>query len=100
MKEYAWINELKAIISDYKDGSEEALNGDETERLAYILLQKMDLNEGNITEIEYENNLDVGKSNKKDRFEIYPTTEKQEIELEQFLERSGLDWEFKLEGEV
>ncbi len=52
MLEYG--NELKEIINRYKDGNNEPLDGDETERLANILLAQMDLMEGNITNREYE----------------------------------------------
>jgi len=57
-KDFAWEDELSRIVRDYKEkegyGVEnEALDGDETERLAEILLVKLDLMEGNITEKEY-----------------------------------------------
>ena len=57
-REYAWWKELRKIVNDYKeqegiDPNIEPLDGDETERLAEILLVKIDLMEGNITEDEY-----------------------------------------------
>jgi len=57
-KDFVWEGELLVkIVANYKEkeGYEvnEALDGDETERLAEILLVKLDLMEGNITEKEY-----------------------------------------------
>lgn len=49
------------IIQAYKDGSKEPLDGDETERLAHIILAEMDLIEGNITRDEYEERLELPK---------------------------------------
>ena len=46
------------IIQTYKDGSPEPLDGDETERLAHIVLAEMDLIEGNITNEEYNERLE------------------------------------------
>lgn len=53
LKTVAWSNELYVIIQDYKDGTLDPLDGDETENLAKIIKLKLDLMEGNITEEEY-----------------------------------------------
>lgn len=50
--------EINKIITEYKQGSDEPLDGDEVDKLAYIVRVKMDLHEGNITEKEYDNLLD------------------------------------------
>ena len=57
-KDFVWEGELLVkIVANYKEkeGYEvnEALDGDETERLAGILLIEFDLMEGNITQEEY-----------------------------------------------
>lgn len=52
-KDFAWGTELRKIIDDYKDGSDEPLDGDEAESLVEILRKKINLMEGNITESEY-----------------------------------------------
>ena len=49
---------VRGIIEMYKDGSDEPLDGDETERLAEVVLTEMDLIEGNITEEEYRERLE------------------------------------------
>lgn len=46
-------NELAEIIKKYKDGSEEALDGDEVDVLVGHLKNQINLTEGNITEKEY-----------------------------------------------
>lgn len=49
-----WDNALRQIIQDYKDGSgDEPLDGDSAEALGRILLAKINLMEGNITEEEF-----------------------------------------------
>ncbi|MBU0479068.1 hypothetical protein KKC91_10945 [bacterium] len=57
IKDFAWEEELIKIVADYKEKEgyevDEALDGDETERLAGILLIELDLMEGNITQEEY-----------------------------------------------
>jgi len=50
-----WINLLLPIIEEYKDGSDEPLDGDEVGRLCEIIKAKINLQEGNITQQEYEN---------------------------------------------
>lgn len=41
------------LIEEYKDGTNEPLDGDEVDRLCEIIKAKINLNEGNITEQEY-----------------------------------------------
>jgi len=57
IKDFACDEELIKIVADYKEKEgyevDEALDGDETERLAGILLIELDLMEGNITQEEY-----------------------------------------------
>jgi len=49
-----WIEQLQPIIDEYKHGSDEALDGDEVDRLVKIIKAKINLNEGNITQDEYD----------------------------------------------
>ena len=53
-----WINQLQPIIDEYKDGDDEALDGDEVDRLCDIIKAKINLHEGNLTEAEYNDILD------------------------------------------
>lgn len=48
-----WIEQLQPIIDEYKNGSNEALDGDDVYNLTHILKAKINLQEGNITEQEY-----------------------------------------------
>lgn len=50
-----WIEQLLPIIEEYKGGNDEALDGDDVDRLVDILRAKINLHEGNITEEEYNN---------------------------------------------
>jgi len=52
-----WIDQLLPIIDEYKDGGE-ALDGDEVDDLCGIIHAKINLQEGNITNSEYERILD------------------------------------------
>lgn len=45
--------ELREILKKYKEGNDEALDGDEVERLVKHLRNQLNLIEGNITEDEY-----------------------------------------------
>lgn len=45
---------LQEIITNFKNGDDEPLDGDEVEDLIDILRAKINLHEGNITEEEYE----------------------------------------------
>jgi len=51
--ENAWLKQLKPIITEFKDGADDTLCGDEVDSLVHILKAKINLNEGNITEDEY-----------------------------------------------
>lgn len=54
-----WFEFLTPIIIEYKNGSEdEALDGDDVDRLCEIIKAKINLHEGNITDEEYLNILD------------------------------------------
>ena len=54
-----WIEMLQPIIDEYKDGNlDEALDGDEVDDLCGIIHAKINLQEGNITNAEYERILD------------------------------------------
>ena len=48
-----WIEYLLPIIEEYKDGNNEPLDGDEVDNLLKIIGAKINLQEGNITEQEY-----------------------------------------------
>lgn len=48
-----WTEQLAPIIFEYRDGSDEPLDGDDVDRLVDILRAKINLHEGNITEEEY-----------------------------------------------
>ena len=50
-----WTEQLVPIILEYRDGSDEPLDGDDVDRLVDILRAKINLHEGNITEEEYNN---------------------------------------------
>jgi hypothetical protein len=52
-----WIEQLIPIINEYKDGDNEPLDGDEVDRLCFIIKLKINLHEGNITEEEYNKKL-------------------------------------------
>lgn len=50
----SWIEQLQPIIDEFKDGQPEPLDGDEVEILITIIRAKINLNEGNITQKEYD----------------------------------------------
>ena len=52
-----WIDQLLPIIEEYKDGGE-PLDSDEVDSLCSIIRAKINLQEGNITDAEYERILD------------------------------------------
>jgi hypothetical protein len=60
-REQGWMQFLAPIINEYKEGSDEPLDGDEVERLTEIIRAKINLNEGNITEEECEEILNNSK---------------------------------------
>jgi len=49
-----WIKYLQPIINEYKDGDDEALDGDRVDDLCKIIKAKINLNEGNCTKEEYD----------------------------------------------
>jgi len=51
---FSFADELNSIIKDWKDGSDEPLDGDEVDILTEILRAKLNLIEGNITDKEYD----------------------------------------------
>ena len=54
---------LLQIIEEYKSGSNEPLDGDNTERLSDVIKAKIDLQEGNITHDEYDAIIDNTATN-------------------------------------
>lgn len=54
----SWIKQLLPIIEEYKDGNNEPLDGDEVDDLIEIIRAKINLQEGNMTEEEYNEILD------------------------------------------
>ena len=50
----SWIEQLRPIINDYKDGSHKSLTSQEVERLALIIRLKIDLEEGNVSKKDLE----------------------------------------------
>jgi hypothetical protein len=54
----SWINQLLPIINEFKDGDDEPLDGDAVDVLVNIIRAKINLQEGNITEEEYNKILD------------------------------------------
>ena len=53
-----WIEQLKPIIDEYKDGNDMPLSPDEVERLALIIRFKIDVNQGNVSVEEMQQALD------------------------------------------
>ena len=56
----SWIELLRPIIKDFKKGSNEALSPQEVERLSLIIRFKIDLEEGNLNNIEMEDTVNHG----------------------------------------
>ncbi len=52
--ESSWINQLIPIINEYKDGNDEPLDGDDVDDLCKIIKAEINLQEGNITDEEYD----------------------------------------------
>mgnify|MGYP006452026525 CR=1 FL=1 len=50
----SWIEQLRPIISDFKDGDIKSLSFQEVERLSLIIRLKIDLEEGNISKNDLE----------------------------------------------
>ena len=49
-----WIDQLKPIIKDFKNGSNSPLTPQEVERLSMLIRFKIDLEEGNISNKDLE----------------------------------------------
>ena len=58
----SWIEQLRPIISDFKDGDNESLSLQEVERLSLIIRLKIDLEEGNISKNDLEIALNHGST--------------------------------------
>ena len=56
----SWIELLRPIIKDFKEGCNEALSPQEVERLSLIIRFKIDLEEGNLNNIEMEDTVNHG----------------------------------------
>jgi hypothetical protein len=56
----SWIELLRPIIKDFKEGSNEALSPQEVERLSLIIRFKIDLEEGNFNNIKIEDTINHG----------------------------------------
>ena len=56
----SWIELLRPIIKDFKEGSNEALSPQEVERLSLMIRFKIDLEEGNINEEGMEDTFNYG----------------------------------------
>ena len=56
----SWIEQLRPIIKDFKQGGNESLNPQEVEILSSIIRFKIDLEEGNLNNIEMEDTVDRG----------------------------------------
>ena len=56
----SWIELLRPIIKDFKEGSNEALSPQEVERLSLIIRFKIDLEEGNLNNMEMEDTVNHG----------------------------------------
>ena len=56
----SWIDLLRPIINDFKQGSNESLNPQEVERLSSIIRFKIDLEEGNLNNMEMEDTVNHG----------------------------------------
>ena len=56
----SWIEQLRPIIRDFKEGSNETLSPQEVEILSSIIRFKIDLEEGNLNNIEMEDTVNHG----------------------------------------
>ena len=50
----SWIEQLRPIIKDYKNGNNDPLTPQEVERLAMLIRLKIDIEEGNISNKDLE----------------------------------------------
>ena len=56
----SWIEQLRPIIKDFKNGCNDPLTPQEVERLSLIIRFKIDLEEGNLNNIEMEDTVNHG----------------------------------------
>jgi hypothetical protein len=56
----SWIEQLRPIIKDFKEGNNSPLKPEEVERLSLIIRFKIDLDEGNINEDGMEDTYSFG----------------------------------------
>ena len=56
----SWIELLRPIIKDFKESRNEALSPQDVERLSLIIRFKIDLEEGNLNNIEMEDTVNHG----------------------------------------
>ena len=56
----SWIEQLRPIIKDFKEGNNEPLSLEEVERLSLIIRFKIDLEEGNLNNIKMEDIVNHG----------------------------------------
>ncbi len=56
----SWIEQLRPIISDFKDGDNKFLSFQDVERLSLIIRLKIDSEEGNISKYDLEIALNHG----------------------------------------
>ena len=56
----SWIEQLRPIIKDFKNGSNDPLAPQEVERLSLIIRFKIDLEEGNLNNKEIEDIVNHG----------------------------------------
>jgi hypothetical protein len=54
----SWIDQLRPIIKEYKDGDDSPLTPEEVERIALIIRFKIDKEEGNISAEDIESAMD------------------------------------------
>lgn len=54
----SWIAQLLPIRNEYMDGNDEPMDGDDVDDLVKIIRAKLNLQEGNITEHEYNKIID------------------------------------------
>ena len=56
----SWIEQLRPIIKDFKNGSNDPLTPQEVERLSFMIRFKIDLEEGNLNNKEIEDIVNHG----------------------------------------
>jgi len=56
----SWIEQLRPIIKEFKEGNNAPLRPEEVEKLSLIIRFKIDLEEGNINEEGMEDTLNYG----------------------------------------